>query len=450
MEVRAVRKPAAAGEIAHLAEALGQVRGRHRAEPEFGHPGAIYKEADGHAVQPRGRCRLPPEPVARNLAYHGISAKRPEDRALTDARYAAEQRVPPRDGLPQALDVLAGLGIHDQRFVAERAVERDERLRGRPVREIRLCQYDERVDAFQLRKCEKLIECKQTRRRIGERGHGHHRVDVRRHRFRAALHRPALQRERPRFGTIDEGAPVFQKPNVHAISGCEHFPLAGRTFQVCDARRFLRIEYDARRIFTDGDYASREGFPHAPNDAPIVDWARTLRFDAAPSPALQDRIAALARDGVRVRVAGSQRVARTYALVEGPQGVDPAEAAQRIPEARWYDAAIIALAIEPLPADALLPLAQALGGAGAPAGVCECTVNGPRLLLEFRPDVTPASLVMRIIDVELRRFSAARHTVLLSPLSDSIAAAVAAGGLQAPEIAPDRILESLLGLERVE
>lgn len=180
-----------------------------------------------------------------------------------------------------------------------------------------------------------------------------------------------------------------------------------------------------------------------------MEWARTLRIDASAG-GLQDRLGALARDGVRVSVAHAASVARTYALIEGPESADPAEVAQRIPDARWYDAAIIALAIEPLPADALPQLAAALGGPGAPAGICECTAAGSRLIIEFRPDVTPWDPIARIIDVELRRFAGTRRTELLSPLPRAAAAAIAASGLQAPEIASDRILETLLGLEHVE
>lgn len=181
-----------------------------------------------------------------------------------------------------------------------------------------------------------------------------------------------------------------------------------------------------------------------------MDWARTLRIDAPPGTALQHRVGALARDGVRVRIGGEAALGRAYALIEGPEGVDPAEVAQRIPDARWYDAAIIALAIEPLPADALPHLVRALGGPGAPAGLCECTAAGSELIVEFHPDVTHADLILRIVDVELRRFGGSRRTRLLTPLSMAAAAAIAADGLRAPEIACDRILESLLGLEYVE
>jgi hypothetical protein len=170
-------------------------------------------------------------------------------------------------------------------------------------------------------------------------------------------------------------------------------------------------------------------------------------MDALPP---DDRVDALSRDGVRVCVRRAPEFSRTYALVEGPEGVDPAEVAELVPHARWYDSPIIALAIEPLPPDALPLLAAALGGPGAPAGVCDCVTSGNSLLVEFRPDMTPANLIARIIDVELRRFGGVRRTRLLSPLPMAAAAAIAAQGLQAPQIASDRILEALLGLEHVE
>jgi len=237
---------------------------------------------------------------------------------------------------------------------------------------------------------------------------------------------------------------------VHAIARSEHFAFAARALEVGNARPFFGVEHDVRGIFTDGNDASREGVVHAANDVRIVDWVRTLRIDAPPSAAIADRVAALAREGVRVRVSGTDGIGRTYASIEGPEGVDPAQLAPQIPDARWYDAEIIALAIEPLPADALPVLARALGGPGAPAGVCDCTTDGTRLFLEFRPDVTPAGLIARIIDVELRRFGGSRRTQLIGPLSMRAAAAIAADGLHAPEITSDRILEPLLGLEHVE
>jgi hypothetical protein len=182
-----------------------------------------------------------------------------------------------------------------------------------------------------------------------------------------------------------------------------------------------------------------------------VEWARTLRIDAPPSEALQRRIAAaLARDGVRIEFGREHSIARTYALIEGPAGADPAEVEQRFTEGRWYGEAIIALAIEPTPADALPGLLRVLDGPGRPAGICACDTQGAQLVVELRPTLTQPQMLLRIIDVELRRTNGYRRVALLSPLPVDVVARVAASGLQAPEIAPGRILESLLESANVE
>ncbi len=182
-----------------------------------------------------------------------------------------------------------------------------------------------------------------------------------------------------------------------------------------------------------------------------MEWSRTLRIDAVPGQALQGRIAAaLARDGVRVEFGPQHSLSRTYVLVEGPAGADPVDLQQSVPEGRWYGEAIIALAIEPAPADALPRLAQVLGGAGSPAGVLSCDIIGSQLVVEFNPSLTQPALLLRIVDVELRRTHGYRRVELLSPLPVEITARIAADGLHAPEIAPDRILESLLESANVE
>jgi hypothetical protein len=182
-----------------------------------------------------------------------------------------------------------------------------------------------------------------------------------------------------------------------------------------------------------------------------VEWARTLRIDAPPDEALHRRIAAaLARDGVRVEFGPEHSLPRSYVLIEGPAGADPAEIEQRFSQGRWYGEAIIALAIEPAPADALPGLLRVLDGPGAPAGVCGCEVAGTKLVVEIQPSLTQPALVLRIVNVELRRTNGYRRVELLSPLPVETIARIAADGLQAPEIAPDRILESLLESAHVE
>lgn len=182
-----------------------------------------------------------------------------------------------------------------------------------------------------------------------------------------------------------------------------------------------------------------------------MEWVRTLRIDASPSEALQTRLAtALAHDGVRLCFGTPNAVDRTYVVVEGPPGVDPAELEQRVPDGTWYGDAVIALAIEPAPPDALPWLQRALGGPGRPAGVASCEISGSQVVVDFRPAVTQPAMLLRIVDVELQRVRGIRRITLLSPLTVTVATAVAATGLQAPEIATDRVLESLLEAAHVE
>lgn len=152
---------------------------------------------------------------------------------------------------------------------------------------------------------------------------------------------------------------------------------------------------------------------------------------------------------MRLTIGAASTHGRAYVLLEGATGTDPVELESRLPEAHWYSEAIIALEIEPVPADALPMLVTALGGQGAPAGVTCELLNG-RAIVEIHPSLTQAALVIRIADVELRRLNAARRTRLLAPLPLHVLTQIAAAGLQTPEIAPERVLEALLENTRVE
>jgi hypothetical protein len=449
-EVGAVRETALSKVRGDLPEARSELLRGDRAQAELRYAGAIYKEAVRHAIEAGRRRRLPAQAVPRDVAHDRVPTQRTENRALAHARDAAQQTMAPGDRGPQALDVIAGFRIDDQRLVAQRCIHAGKLFGGRRIGEVGLRQHHKRADLFQFREGEQLVQGEQSRRRIRQRGNSDHRVDVSGHGLRPPLDSTPLQRKGAGFNSIDQRSAVFQNAHVHAIAWCEHLSLTRRALEIRNARLFLAIQHDVCRIFTNRNHARRERVRHAANDVCIVDWSRSVRIDAPSSAALSDRVAALARDGMRVRMGNAGAIPRTYALIEGPEGADPSELSQRLPEARWYDAAIIALAIEPLPADALPLLEAALGGPGAPAGLHDCTRFGSQLLVEFEPEVTPPALIMRIIDVELRRFGGSRRTQVLTPLSPRIAAAVAAQGLQAPEIASDRILETLLGLEHVE
>lgn len=177
-----------------------------------------------------------------------------------------------------------------------------------------------------------------------------------------------------------------------------------------------------------------------------MEWARTLRIDAAPSDALEQRLQrSIAHDGIKLSFSGSNALGRTYVLVEGPPGLDPADIDWSACGARAFDEPVIALAIEPAPPDALPFLQSALAGEGAPAGVLGCEIAGERIVVEFAPSRTAAPLVMRAIDVELARFAGSRQAELLSPLSMAMYTQIAAQGLSCEEIVPQRVLEALIG-----
>ena len=141
---------------------------------------------------------------------------------------------------------------------------------------------------------------------------------------------------------------------------------------------------------------------------------------------------------------------RTYGLVQGPVSIEPAEVAQALPGARWFEETIIALAIEPTPADALPAIAAAFSGGAGMSGVLDCAVLACGVVIEFQPARTMPSIVLNVVDVELRRFHGYRKVTLLNPLPAEILAQIAASGLQASEIAPGRILETLLEQSGVE
>ena len=169
-------------------------------------------------------------------------------------------------------------------------------------------------------------------------------------------------------------------------------------------------------------------------------------IDAQNASALRERVQkALQREGLTLTFGPGSPIDRTYVLIEARADIDPAELPASLPEGRWYDEAIIALAIEPAPQDALLGIIEALGGPGAPAGVARADRFGGLVVTEVRPSITPVRLVLEVVDVELGRYHGYRRSQLLAPLPADVLAGIAAQGLQAPEIAPERILELALG-----
>jgi hypothetical protein len=160
----------------------------------------------------------------------------------------------------------------------------------------------------------------------------------------------------------------------------------------------------------------------------VLEEGRRLAIDATAT-----------RQGGRAIWRSSPRAERTYALLELPDRYD--RAALRVASGVVYDKPIIAVALFPAMAEALPPLLEALGGAGSPAGVLSCKPCPNGVVVEWDPDVTQAPVIMELADVELRRFASGRVAELLSPLPPELVARVAASGLRAPQIEPQRVLE---------
>ena len=174
-------------------------------------------------------------------------------------------------------------------------------------------------------------------------------------------------------------------------------------------------------------------------------FAQTVRFDHALSEAEVAALVEQARAaGITARAQSNPQPPCTYVLLEAPAARFDEFIGGFAQKAVPLQGAIIALAIEPEPADALPKLVAALAGPGG-AGDAAAWQSGNVLVLEFDPARTSWHVLRALIDTELRRFGpASKRTALLSPLSEAMEAAIAAQGLGAPEIEPSRILEVLV------
>lgn len=170
----------------------------------------------------------------------------------------------------------------------------------------------------------------------------------------------------------------------------------------------------------------------------------TLRYRAIPDEAEIGSVdAVVGRHNGRITWQRNAGPAYVYALVEEASEACAAELAA-VASAEIVDSPLIALAVSPHAAEALPALQHALGGPGAPSGVIRCETEGDAVLVEWNMERTAAPLMMALIDVELLRFGGGRSNRLLAPLPLAWSTKIAAEGLKAPEIAPERVLEALL------
>ena len=185
-----------------------------------------------------------------------------------------------------------------------------------------------------------------------------------------------------------------------------------------------------------------------PNESQSIVSAITLRFQLPADGEIEAVEAIAALHAARVEWRCAQVWGRMYALVE-PAGTACAAALRAGTRATVFDPAIIALAVSPSTAEALPPLLEALGGPGRPAGVVSCHAHGTGAIVEWDLDRTALDIVLGLIDLEFERFRAYRATELLTPLPLAWWTRIAAGGLRAPEISPERVLETQLEMHAV-
>jgi hypothetical protein len=175
----------------------------------------------------------------------------------------------------------------------------------------------------------------------------------------------------------------------------------------------------------------------------------TLRFIPLPDDAVMHTVEGIAmRHGARVTWEAPYG-ARRYALLDGAcveAGIEIAASAR----AKVFEGPVIALALSPSAPEALLTLADALGGGGAPSGIVGCEMEGSALVVEWDLERTPYELIETLIAVELQRYRASSVNALLTPLPLKWVTRLAAYALRAPEITPERVLEYQLEVQGVD
>ncbi len=177
--------------------------------------------------------------------------------------------------------------------------------------------------------------------------------------------------------------------------------------------------------------------------------AFTLRFQPEPSDAEVRAVEHAAKDlGAHVMWQHATACKRMYGLVEGASPACIAKLREAT-VATVYDRPVIALAVFPSVPEALPPLMRALGGPGRPAGVRACDPCEGGMIVEWDLDISALDVIMNLIDIEIERFHARRINRLLTPLPLQWWTTIAASGLHAPDVTPERVLEEQLKVQHV-
>jgi hypothetical protein len=166
----------------------------------------------------------------------------------------------------------------------------------------------------------------------------------------------------------------------------------------------------------------------------------SIRFDGAFGSS--ERAAAVrSLSSVEVAVTSwnvARGVARTYALLQLPDGFDAAAPLAGLPPV--LEPAPLVLEVTPRDRARIGALRHALAGPGRPAGVLDATASAESILLEIDESRTSLRLVTDLITAETGR--AGCTIVPLLGLRDETLAAFAGATLGAPDMHAARLLET--------
>jgi hypothetical protein len=171
----------------------------------------------------------------------------------------------------------------------------------------------------------------------------------------------------------------------------------------------------------------------------------TVRFSRLLSAADRARLDTVcAANGAGcVAFAESRAFARTYARLRIPSAADcdTMLAALEPDTIRGAETTVLQLTLSsPRGAEYLTAALRC----GAPAGLLEVAARGSDLLLEVDDSLTPLTLILELVDVELATIGEQRTGNTLLPLTDAAVARTLAHVWNAPEIGTNRILETYL------
>ncbi|GAC1523757.1 MAG: hypothetical protein NVS2B8_06600 [Vulcanimicrobiaceae bacterium] len=136
-------------------------------------------------------------------------------------------------------------------------------------------------------------------------------------------------------------------------------------------------------------------------------------------------------------------IGRSFASVTCEPHADLEAAHAAVPQARIDEPPLVVFRIRPRFTDRVGPLADALGGPGAPTGVRAVRRDARDVEVVFDARVTSPVVVLGLVDVECRG-QALRQIEPLVALADATLAAIAGAALGEPDLDASRLIETHL------